>query len=815
LDGGDTWTEISRNPGIPRTPLGKIGIDVSRTNPNRVYASIEAPDSTGGFFRSDDAGASWQRMNDDPRMWVRNWYYSAVTADPKDENTVYVMNLTILKSIDGGKTFTEMDVPHGDTHILWIDPADPRRMILGDDGGATVSFDAGRTWSSQHNQPTAQFYHVNADTQFPYRIYGAQQDNSAISISSRGEESDDGSGIGPRSYFSVAGCENATIAFDPRDPNVTYGGCYLGMLSRYDRRTRQERDISVTEINWDGYAAKDAPERFQWTFPVLVSQHDPRTLYVTSQHVWRSRTEGASWERISPDLTHADPATLGHTGGPIHGEMTGAEWYATIYAFAESPVQAGVLWAGSDDGRVHVSRDAGATWQDVTPPGYGRFTRTAHIDASPHDAGTVYVAANRYQQDDFAPYLWKSRDYGRTWTRIVNGIPRSAYTRVVREDPARRGLLYAGTEYGVWVSLDDGARWQPLQLNLPRVSIRDLKVAGNDLIAATHGRSFWAIDDLSPLRQLADSVTRKRAHLFQPATAVLWAGGRGGDGTGENPPSGVLVDWWFADAPTAKVRVEFTDAAGTVLRRFASADSVVTADSLAFMAADSVVPLRRGTTRFVWNLRSASAPRLPNTVIDFGTLRGPMVPPGEYGVRLIVGADTLSRKFTVVADPRVTTSQADLVAQYAATRRTIDRIAQVVAEAKRAEDIQAQLADRAKRAADTATARLLADSAKVVHAAVERVRAELYEVGCHVDQCTLDMPTKLYNKFITLNMQLQTGAYAPTRQHGEVYETLRTRLDAQVRELERVEAEELARFNALLARYGLPAVHVAARKPIV
>jgi hypothetical protein len=288
---------------------------------------------------------------------VRNWYYSTVTADPKDENTVYVMNLTILKSIDGGKTFKEIDVQHGDTHILWIDPADPRRMILGDDGGAAVTFDGAATWSSQQNQPTAQFYHVTTDDQFPYRIYGAQQDISAISIASRGDEG----GIGIRDYFSVAGCENATIAPDPRDPNITYGGCYLGMLSRYDRRTRQERDISVTDINWDGYAAKDAPERFQWTFPILVSKHDPRTIYATSQHVWRSRTEGASWERISPDLTVHDPATLERTGGPIHGEMTGAEWYATVYAFTESPKQAGVLWAGSDDGLIHVSRDAGAT----------------------------------------------------------------------------------------------------------------------------------------------------------------------------------------------------------------------------------------------------------------------------------------------------------------------------------------------------------------------------------------------------------------------------------------------------------------------
>lgn len=809
-DGGDTWTEISKAPGLPRSVLGKIGIDVSRANPRRLYASVEAPDSTGGLFRSDDAGASWERMNDDARLWVRNWYYSTVTADPKDENTVYVMNLTILKSIDGGKTFKEIDVQHGDTHILWIDPADPKRMILGDDGGAAVTFDGAATWSSQQNQPTAQFYHVTTDDQFPYRIYGAQQDNSAISIASRGDEG----GIGIRDYFSVAGCENATIAPDPRDPNITYGGCYLGMLSRYDRRTRQERDISVTDINWDGYAAKDAPERFQWTFPIVVSKHDPRTIYATSQHVWRSRTEGASWERISPDLTVHDPATLERTGGPIHGEMTGAEWYATVYAFTESPKQAGVLWAGSDDGLIHVSRDAGATWQNVTPPGYGRFTRTAHIDASAHDAGTVYVAANRYQQDDFAPYLWKTSDYGRTWTRITNGIPRTAYTRVVREDPVRRGLLYAGTEYGVWTSLDDGATWRPLQLNLPRVSVRDLRVQGNDLIAATHGRAFWAIDDLSPLRQLADSVTRKPVHLFQPATALLWAGGGGGNGTGENPRSGVFVDWWLAAGTTAKVTLEFTDARGAVLRRFSGADSAVTADSIAYQPADSIVPVRRGTNRFVWNLRTRSAPKLPNTVLDFGTLRGAWVPPGEYGMRLIVGSDTLTRRFTVAADPRVMSTTAELTAQYAASQRVIDRITDIVDGVKRAEDLQAQLSDRAKRAADSSVARMLGDSAKAVRAKIEAVRSELYEVGCHVDQCTLDMPVKLYNKFITLNMQLQTGSYAPTKQNGEVYDGLRARLDVQMRELERIEREELSRFNALLQRNGIPAVYVAPVKPI-
>ena len=805
-DGGDTWTELTRAPGIPRGPLGKIGLDVSRANPRRVYASIEAPDSTGGLFRSDDAGATWARMNEDPRMWVRSWYYSAVTADPVDENTVWVMNLSPLKSIDGGKTFHTVDSPHGDNHILWIDPANPRRMILGNDGGATISFDGGASWSDQHTQPTAQFYHVNADRQFPYRIYGAQQDNSAISIASRGEEG----GIGLRDYFSVAGCENATVAFDPRDPNITYGGCYLGQFSRYDRRNRQERDISVTEINWDGWAAKDVRERFQWTFPVLVSAHDPRTLYVASQHVWRSRDEGASWERISPDLTRADPLTLGRTGGPVHGEMTGAEWYATIYALAESPRQAGLLWAGSDDGRIHVTRDGGATWQDVTPPAYGTFTRTAHIDPSPHDPAVVYVAANRYQQDDFTPYLWKSADYGRTWTLITRGLPRVAYTRVVREDPTRRGLLYAGTELGVWVSLDDGAAWQPLQLNLPRVSVRDLKVHGTDLIAATHGRAFWVLDDLSPIRQLADSVTRKAAHLFQPSTALLWEGSRGGDGTGENPRSGAAVDYWFREVPTGKVTLEFLDAQGTLLRRFTSADSAATADSLAHEASDSVVTVRRGTNRFIWNLRTAGASELPNTVIDYGTLRGAWVPPGDYVVRLIVGADTMTRRLAVAADPRTTATTAELTAQYQAARRAIDRIDQVVATVKRVEDLQAQIDDRLKRLPGGAAA----DSARAVRGRLEAVRAELYEVGCHVDQCTLDMPTKLYNKFITLNMQLQSGSYPPTRQHGEIYETLAGQLERQLKTLDSLETDGLRRLNTQLEGAGLPALHLPPVKPI-
>jgi photosystem II stability/assembly factor-like uncharacterized protein len=825
-DGGDTWKEISFNPGIPARPLGKIGVSISAANPQRVYASIEAPDSAGGIFRSDDAGATWTRTSDDQKWSVRPWYYSAITADPSDENTVYVMNLQVWRSVDGGKTFSMVRVPHGDTHIMWVDPKDSKRLINGNDGGATVSYDGGATWSSIYNQPTAQFYHVTTDNQWPYRILGAQQDNSTVSIASR---SDDGQ-IGERDYFPVAGCENATIAVDPRNPNITYGGCYTGFLSRVDRASRQERDISLWMANYDGLPASAVPFRFQWTYPVLISPHDPSTLYVTSQFVHRSTDEGASWTQISPDLTVHDPATLGRSGGPIHGDMTGTEWYATIYAFAESPVTKGLLWAGSDDGLIHVSRDAGGHWTNVTPKGFGKFTRTAVIEASRFDAGTAYLAANRYQQDDFRPYLWKTTDYGQTWTPIVAGIPTGAYTRSIREDAVRRGLLYAGTETGVYVSFDDGARWEPLQLNLPRASVRDLRVHGNDLIAATHGRAFWAIDDISVLRQLADSVTARPMYLFQPSQAVRWVSGGGQSLTaGQNPRGGTTIDYYFKAAPRTTVTLEFRDGAGKVIRSYTSdsapPDSVKTAadsiarqaresmrDSLVYEPADSVVAARVGTNRFVWNLRYPGAKRLKNTLLDEGTLDGPVAPPGNYSVRLIVGRDTLVRQFAVVADPRVKTTTAELVRQFALASNVRDRISDVVDGATRIEDLQAQLDQRVAQTKGQASASRVADAAKPLRAKLEAIRAELYEVGCHVDQCSLDQPMKLYNMLITMNAQVQTGDYGPTKQHGEMFADFSAKVGEQLKKLQQLEDADLVAINKLLTELQLPVVYVPPRK---
>ena len=812
-DGRDTWTDLSANPGMPKAPLGKIGVAISPANPRRIYASVEAKDTLGGIFRSDDGGATWSRTNGEQKFQVRPWYYSAVTADPLNENVVYVMNLQVWKSIDGGKTFSRLRVPHGDTHIMWVDPRDPNRLINGNDGGATVSQDGGKSWSSIYNQPTAQFYHVITDNQWPYRLYGAQQDNSAITIASR---SDFGS-ITERDWWSVAGCENAHIAVDPRSPSITYGGCYTGMLMRHDNRTQQTRDIAVWLNNYDGIPASDVPNRFQWTFPVLLSPHDPNVLYATSQHVWRSTNEGRSWEKISPDLTYADPATLGPTGGPVHRDMTGTEWYATIYAFAESPRAKGELWAGSDDGRVHLSRDGGASWTEVTPRAMAKHTRITGIEPSPHDPAVAYLSATRYQLDDFRPYLYKTADYGKTWTRIDNGIAMGAYTRSIREDPVRRGLLFAATETGVWVSFDDGARWETLQLNLPRVSVRDLRVHENDIVVATHGRSFWSLDDIALLRQLHDSVTAKPLHLFQPSTAWRFAGGHGGGrNAGENPYDGVLVDYWLGKAPAGKLVLEFLDPRGGVVRSLSSADPAkgdstrpaVRRDSLAYTASDSLVTTRPGTNRFFWNLRYTDAKSLKTVVNDMGTLAGPAVVPGEFTVRLIAGSDTLARRFAVKLDPRLDATTADLQAQFDVGMKVRGRIGDIVDAFTRIEDLQKQIDVRVEQSSEQPHAQRVKDASKPVREQLEVVRTELVDWYNHDDQATLHFPIKLYNMMLSLNSQVLGQDAAPTRQHGAILDDLGGKVDVQLQRLQQLEANEIRALNRLLQELGLPPVFV-------
>ncbi len=847
-DAGDTWTDISANPGLPNTALGRIGVAVSPANPRRVYATVEAPDSAGaprgGIFRSDDAGAHWQRTSGDQRWQVRAWYYSTITADPQDENKVYVNNLGTWRSSDGGRTWTRIPVPHGDTHLLWIDPKDPKRMIHANDGGGTVSFDGGANWSTLNNQPTSQFYHVTTDNQFPYRIYGAQQDNTSVSIASR---SDNGS-VTRQDWYAPAGGESAYIAIDPTNPDITYGGGYMGEIWRQDRKSQRERNLAVWLDNYDGYGAKDVPYRFAWTFPLFFSPHDPKTLYTAAQYLFKSTNEGGSWTKISPDLSRADPKTLERSGGPIHGDMTGTEWYAMAFAVAESPLTKGLIWAGSDDGLIHVTRDGGATWTNVTPPNLPPFTKMSIVEPSHHDAGTVYVAANRYQQDDFKPYLLKTSDYGKNWTRIDAGIPVGAYTRAIREDPVRRGLLFAGTEIGVYVSFDDGAHWQPLQLNLPRASVRDIAIKNADVIVATHGRSFWVLDDISPLRQISDSVRASAVHLFAPAQADRFQAGRGRSGieSGENPLPGVVVDYWLKDKPKRAVKLEFLDAKGVVLRTFTSPDSSapkkdtasvaytaadsmarltaydttgqsstrrrIESDSVAYLAADSVVHARAGLNRFVWNLREAGVRELKDVINDEGTLDGPMIVPGTYSVRLTVDSAVVRTKpFTVIDDPRVGATQAELVATYDFSKRVVGKLNALVDEVERIETMKSQISGASGRVKDNARVKSLANSLK---ARLEAVHAQLADVHSQADQITLHYPVKLYNQMLNVNRMAQSYEKGPTSQGEAVLLDLSGKIDAQFDLVRKLEAGDLATFNALLKELGLPAVEIKPPKPI-
>lgn len=832
-DSGDHWTELTFNEGMPRGPIGRIGVAVSAADPDRLYATIETPpeDSTGGIFRSDDGGKSWQRTSGDQRWMVRPWYYSVVRADPNDANTMYVMNLSTWRSIDGGHTFTRLRLPHGDTHDLWIDPKDSKRLISGNDGGATVSVDGGETWSTIMNQPTAQFYHVTTDDQFPYRIYGAQQDNTTVSIASRSDEG----AISREDWYDVGGGESGYIAPKPNDPNTVIAGTYTGTLTRYDVRTRHAKDISVGLNNYDGWPSARVPNRFQWTFPILYSRHRPNELYVAANRVFRSTNDGDSWEAVSPDLTLHDPATMGPVGGAVTHDMTGTEWYATIFALAESPTAAGVFWAGSDDGLIHVTRDDGKTWTNVTPRDMAHFTRVSIIEPSHFDAGTAYVAANRYQLDDLRPYLWKTTDYGRSWTRLDAGLPVGAYTRTIREDSVRRGLLFVGTETGVWYSTDDGAHWRSLQLNLPRASVRDLHLHGSDLIAATHGRAFWVLDDISPLRQFDDAVRSAAAHLFVPEPAVRFtAGGRRAEDAGENPPCCLTVSYWLKQRVTTPVTVEFRDASGKVIRSFtsivASHDSARTDstgkpaqprdtlaekrrgsrpladDTLAFVPADSVVPARAGLNRFVWNLRYPATHEVKGVVNDEGSTSGPVVAPGSYTVRLTVDGQSHDQAALVRPDPRLRATQADYDAQIALAldvQRTTNDLAETV---DRIVDLEHQIDERVDHAKRQSYASRVTGAATPLRQKLEAIRDSLVEIHSHADQITLHYPIRLYNMLLSLADMVQSADGAPTKQEGDVYRDIATQVDRHIARLRALESNEILAFNRMMRELDVPAV---------
>ena len=816
-DGGETWVDISDKAGLPKGDKGRIGLALAPSNPNRVWAIIDAAGAAQGVYRTDDGGETWKQLTDDADLTQRPWYYHHIFADPKDANVLWALNVGFFKSTDGGSTYQRVDVPHGDNHALWIDPQDTQRMINGNDGGATITFNGGKSWSTILNQPTAQLYHVAVDNQVPYRVYGAQQDNTTISVPSR---SDRGR-ITIEEWETVGGGEDGYIATHPTDPNIVYAADHH-WLHRYDRKTKQVRDISPNPETHYGWGAADINFRFWWTFPVMVSPHDPKTLYVTSQKVHRTRNEGQSWEVISPDLTRADPKTLektpsymnpnpGEFWGPITREAYGPEWYATIFAFAESPKQAGVLWAGSDDGFVQVSRDNGANWTKVTPPDLPEFALVSIIDPSPHDAGTAYVAATRYKLQDNRPYLYKTSDFGRTWTKIVTGIPATDFTRVIREDPGRRGLLYAGTETGVYVSFDDGGRWQPLQMNLPVVPVHDLVIKNGDLVAATHGRSFWVLDNVALLHQMTPAVLTETVKLFQPRATTRFGRGASLAGSfaaaanidGVNPPAGVVVPFYLKDAPTGPVTLTISKqgepGAGVV--------RAVTFDppNATPAAAGPRRPVARaGGNTYVWDMRYPPPTVLPGAVFQ-GRPVGPVAPPGTYTIELAANGVTTTTTATIVKDPRVTYTDAELEQQFTFLMTVRDKLTETMATVKQVRDTRAEAEALVAKAKQTRRGRtpesqaLLDKSMQELNNRLYTIEERLVQFRAKAGQDLIANPTGIDSKLAQLLGFASMGDGPPTDGAKDLLKRLIDGIGERQTALKGVEAKELATLKKLAA----------------
>ena len=791
-NGGDSWTELTRNPGGPRGIVGKIGLTVSPVNPDRVWALIEAED--GGVFRSEDAGKTWTRVNEDRNLRQRAWYYSRIYADPQNADRVYVLNVGFWRSNDGGKSFETIQTPHGDNHDLWIAHNDSQRLIEGNDGGANVTMNAGRSWTSLYNQPTSQFYRVNTDNEFPYNIYGAQQDNTTVRIASRTLDA----GIDERAWYPTGGGESGWMAPHPKDSNIVFAGSYGGLITRYDHRTRQVRNVTVWPDNPMGYGAEGMRYRFQWNFPILFSPHDANLLYAAGNMLFVSTNEGQSWKAISPDLTRNDKSKQGSSGGPITKDNTSVEYYCTIFTVAESNLKKGVIWTGSDDGLVHVTTDGGKKWDNVTPKIdlMPEWIQINSIEASPHDPGTAYVAATMYKHDDFRPYLFKTSDYGRTWKKIVSGIPDSTFARVIREDPARRGLLYAGTETGLFVSFNDGDTWQTLQLNLPVVPITDLTIHARekDLVVATQGRAFWVLDDLPVLHQMQDDIAARDFHVFQPEDAyrlpgVGMAEGRASGPVGQNPAAGASIYFWLKDAPKSEIKVEFLDAAGKLVR-------------------EDKFKAEAGLNRYLWDLRYEDAKTFPGLIMWAGNVRGPRATPGSHQVRLTAVGGPQTQTFTIKKDPRVTTTPEEYQRQMELSLQLRDKLSETHQAILDIREIRKQLDAVSDRWKDSPDAKNVIAAAKALNTKLTFIEEELHQTKNRSNQDPLNYPIKLNNKLAALLGVVQSADAPPTDQSRQLQEELSSAINAQVNKLAAVKKDEVPAFNSLVREANLPTIEL-------
>ena len=790
-DSGATWSELTKNPGLPAPLWGKVGVSVSGADPSRIYAIIEAAE--GGVFLSNDAGATWSRVNDDRRLRQRAFYYTRIYADPKARDTVYVLNTGIYRSTDAGKSLTAIRVPHGDNHDLWIASSDPARLINGNDGGANVSTNGGETWTDQ-DYPTAQFYNVFTTAHVPYHVCGAQQDNTTACVPSTGGD-----------LYAVGGGESGYIAPDPRNIDVFYAGSYGGLLTRINRRTGERRAINIWPDNPMGFSASDITERFQWTFPIVIAPTEPKTLYATSQHVWKSVNEGQSWQRISPDLTRHDPATLGPSGGPITLDQTGVETYATVFTLAPSAVNGNVIWAGSDDGLVHVTRDGGKNWTNVTPADLPPFTRISLIDASPHDTATAYLAGNRYQRSDRAPYIYKTSDYGKTWTKIVNGIPVQDFPRAVREDPKRKGLLFLGTETGFFVSFDDGAQWQPLQTGLPVTPVHGIQIKNDDLVIATHGRSFYVLPNIGILRQISRDTTNEPVVLFDPSDAV------------RSVTPTVAIDYYLKQ-PADTVAIEILDAQDRKIASFTGSPAQAQTSGRGGRGETATVDeeegggrgappprvgVAAGMNRFAWDLRYPNAHDFPGLVMWAGSTRGPVAPPGRYKVRLTAQGVSKTQEFAIVRNLNVpTVTDRDLVEQFTLARQINDKVTLANDTVVRIRSLKDQIA---ARIAATPDARLKT-AGEALAEKLTAVEGEIYQYRNRSSQDPLNYPIRLNNKLAALQGTVESGDARPTDQSYAVFKDLSARLDKELARLDSLTKIDVVEFNRLLTETKAEAI---------
>ncbi len=796
VDGGETWTNISTKKGLPNGTWGIVGVAIAPSNTDKIYAIIE--NEKGGMFMSNDGGENFTNVSTDNNIRQRAWYYTKVFVDPKNENTVYCPNVNFMKSVDGGKTFKSISTPHGDHHDLWIDPENPQRMIVADDGGAQVSFDGGNNWSTYLNQPTVQVYRLSADNAFPYRILGGQQDNSAFRIKSRSY----GNAITTDDFEATAGGESGYVVADPLNPDITYGGSYMGYLSRYDHQTNENRLINVWPNDGIGAGADVQQYRFQWNYPIFFSPHNPKKLYVAANHVFVTENEGKSWQKISPDLTTNDKTKQAASGGSITKDNTGVEYYCTIFTATESELEKDVIWTGSDDGLIHLSKDGGKTWENVTPKDCPQWMMWNCVETDPVRKGVAYFVGTRYKLDDFSPYLYKTEDYGKTWKRIDAGINRMHFTRALRVDKKRSGLLYAGTEYGIYISYNDGESWQPFQLNLPMVPITDLALKNNDLIVGTQGRSIYILDDLSVVQQNNSAVTSKSLHVFTPHAEyrMIGRGGRFGstaNNAGTNVANGITIPIYCKNIDdSSKFSITILDEQKNIIKTF-NKDSK-----------ENKIDFNAGMNHFVWDMNYPEAEKIPEGYIVWnGNPSAPKAIPGNYSAKVKLNNDSTEVAFSILAEPQYKVSNDEYKEQFNTQIKIRDKFSEIIHHLKYIKELRSQI-NNYKDLLGKGCPKDVKHLADSIIKKITIIEDALHQTKAKSSQDVLNFPIRLDDKLSALYNQAAAGRGAPNKQVLEVFEVLKTQIDTQINTWKTVMDNEVKSLNQLIHEKQLPVFSV-------